>query len=153
MDNYDELLDCLFGFGKTIFEKGPSSTLIENIKLNKEYICLVKSGFTHMLNGISTKNISWASEIIYYMINHPKITQHEIQEILLMEEVIGLLQNGPVEQLSTILHCYGSSDLIMKYSEWLNCFIKSYNNSYSEQKTSEVELSLFINTDAQDGIA
>lgn len=44
-----------------------------------------------------------------------------------MEEIIMLFQNGPVEQLSEILHRYGSYDLIMKYSEWLEHFIQSKN--------------------------
>lgn len=127
MDNYDEILDCIFGFGKIINERGPSSINIENININKEYASLVKSGFSHLLNGTQLKNILWSSEIIYYIINHSNITQHEIQEILLMEEIIVLFQNGPVEQLSEILHRYGSYDLIMKYSEWLECFIKSKN--------------------------
>lgn len=125
MDNYDELLDCIFGFGQIINEKGPSAANIENIHLNKEYAFLVKSGFSHLLNGTQIKNIFWSSEIIYYIINHKNITEHEIQEILLMEEVIGLLQNGPVEQLSEILYRYGSYGLIMKYSEWLERFMKS----------------------------
>lgn len=127
MDNYDEILDCIFGFGQIINERGPSSINIENININKEYASLVKSGFSHLLNGTQLKNILWSSEIIYYIINHSNITQHEIQEILLMEEIIVLFQNGPVEQLSEILHRYGSYDLIMKYSEWLECFIKSKN--------------------------
>lgn len=127
MDNYDEILDCIFGFGQIINESGPSSANIEDININKEYVSLIKSGFTHLLNGTQVKNILWSSEIIYYIINHSNITQHEIQEILLMEEVIVLFQNGPVEQLAEILYRYGSYDLIMKYSDWLENFIKSKN--------------------------
>lgn len=127
MDNYDEILDCIFGLGQIINEQGPSSVNIEDININKEYASLVKSGFTHLLNGTQIKNILWSSEIIYYIINHSNITQHEIQEILLMEEILVLFQNGPVEQLSEILHRCGSYDLIMKYSEWLEEFIKSKN--------------------------
>ena len=100
---------------------------IEDININKEYVSLVKSGFTHLLNGTQIKNILWSSEIIYYIINHSDITQHEIQEILLMEEILVLFQNGPVEQLSEILYRCGSYDLIRKYSEWLGDFIKSKN--------------------------
>ena len=125
MDNFDEILDCIFGFGQMINERGPSSANIQNINLNREYAFLVKSGFTHLLNGTQLKNIIWSSEIIYYIIHHPNITQHEIQEILLMEELIVLFQNGPVEQLSEILHRCGSYDIIMKYSEWLEHFIQS----------------------------
>ncbi len=127
MDNYDEILDCIFGLGQIINEQGPSSVNIEDININKEYVSLVKSGFTHLLNGTQIKNILWSSEIIYYIINHSDITQHEIQEILLMEEILVLFQNGPVEQLSEILYRCGSYDLIRKYSEWLGDFIKSKN--------------------------
>ncbi len=127
MNHFDELLDCIFYFGQMINERGPSSVTIEDIKLQKEYACLVKSGFSHLLNGTQIKNIFWSSEIIYYILNHPHITQQEIQEILLMEEIIMLFQNGPVEQLSEILHRYGSYNLIMKYSEWLEHFIQSKN--------------------------
>lgn len=127
MDNYDEILDGIFGFAQMINEEGPSSVNVEDIDMSKEYVCLVKSGFSHLLNGTQIKNIVWSSEIIYYIINHSNITQHEIQEILLMEEVIMLFQNGPVEQLSEILHRYGSYNLIMKYSDWLERFIKSKN--------------------------
>lgn len=125
MNNYDEILDCIFGLGQIINEQGPSSVNIEDININKEYISLVKSGFTHLLNGTQIKNILWSSEIIYYIINHSNITQHEIQEILLMEEILVLFQNGPVEQLSEILYRCGSYELIMKYSDWLESFIKS----------------------------
>ena len=127
MNNYDEILDCIFGLGQIINEQGPSSVNIEDININKEYVSLVKSGFTHLLNGTQIKNILWSSEIIYYIINHSDITQHEIQEILLMEEILVLFQNGPVEQLSEILYRCGSYDLKRKYSEWLGDFIKSKN--------------------------
>ncbi len=127
MNNYDEILDCIFGLGQIINEQGPSAVNIEDININKEYVSLVKSGFTHLLNGTQIKNILWSSEIIYYIINHSDITQHEIQEILLMEEILVLFQNGPVEQLSEILYRCGSYDLIRKYSEWLGDFIKSKN--------------------------
>ena len=127
MNNYDEILDCIFGLGQIINEQGPSAVNIEDIDINKEYVSLVKSGFTHLLNGTQIKNILWSSEIIYYIINHSDITQHEIQEILLMEEILVLFQNGPVEQLSEILYRCGSYDLIRKYSEWLGDFIKSKN--------------------------
>lgn len=127
VNTYDEILDCIFSFGQIINERGPASVNIEDININKEYAFLVKSGFTHLLNGTQIKNIVWSSEIIYYIINHSNITQHEIQEILLMEEIIILFQNGPIEQLSEILHRYGSYDLIIKYSKWLEQFIKSKN--------------------------
>ena len=127
MNNYDEILDCIFGLGQIINEQGPSAVNIEDININKEYVSLVKSGFTHLLKGTQIKNLLWSSEIIYYIINHSDITQHEIQEILLMEEILVLFQNGPVEQLSEILYRCGSYDLIRKYSEWLGDFIKSKN--------------------------
>lgn len=125
MENYDEILDCIFALGQMINEKGPSSVNIENISLNKEYAFLVKNGFSYLLRGIQIENILWRSEIIYYILNHPNITQHEILEILLMEQIIILFQNGPVDQLSEILYRYGSYNLISKYGEWLVRFIKS----------------------------
>lgn len=99
MDKYDEILDCIFGIGQIINEKGPSEVNLENLNIKKEYAGLVKSGLTHLLNGSQVKNILWSSEIIYYIKNQPNITLQEIQEILLMEELIVLFQNGPVEQL------------------------------------------------------
>lgn len=125
MDNYDEILDCIFGIGKIINEKGPSEVNLENLNIKKEYEGLVKSGLTHLLNGSQVKNILWGSEIIYYIKNQPNITLHEIQEILLMEELIVLFQNGPVEQLPEMLQRYGSHDLVMKYHEWLDRLLKS----------------------------
>ena len=59
--------------------------------------------------------------------NHSDITQHEIQEILLMEEVMALFQNGPAEQLQELLQQYGSYDLTVKYGEWLERLTKSQN--------------------------
>ena len=103
MDHFDEILDCMFGVAQIINEKGPAAVNIENIHINKEYRCLVKSGFSHLLNGTQIKNILWSGEIIYYIMNHSDITQHEIQEILLMEEVMEILQNGPAEQLHELL--------------------------------------------------
>ena len=66
-------------------------------------------------------------KIIYYIKNHSDITQHEIQEILLMEEILVLFQNGPVSQLPEILQRYGSFDLLMKYSGWLERLGKTEN--------------------------
>ena len=125
MDNYDEILDCIFGIGQIINEKGPSEVNLENLNIKKEYVGLVKSGLTHLLNGSQVKNILWSSEIIYYIKNQPNITLHEIQEILLMEELIVLFQNGPVEQLQEMLQRYGSYDLVMKYREWLDRLLES----------------------------
>lgn len=125
MDNYDEILDCIFGIGQIINEKGPSEVNLENLNIKKEYAGLVKSGLTHLLNGSQVKNILWSSEIIYYIKNQPNITLQEIQEILLMEELIVLFQNGPVEQLQEMLQRYGSYDLVMKYHEWLDRLLKS----------------------------
>lgn len=125
MDNYDEILDCIFGIGQIINEKGPSEVNLENLNIKKEYVGLVKSGLTHLLNGSQVKNILWSSEIIYYIKNQPNITLQEIQEILLMEELIVLFQNGPVEQLQEMLQRYGSYDLVMKYHEWLDRLLKS----------------------------
>ncbi len=127
MESFDEILDCIFGIAQTINEKGPSYADIEHINLNKKYAHLVKSGFTHLLNGTQIKNIIWSSEIIYYIKNHSDITQHEIQEILLMEEILVLFQNGPVSQLPEILQRYGSFDLLMKYSGWLERLGKTEN--------------------------
>ncbi len=125
MDNYDEILDCIFGIGQIINEKGPSEVNLENLNIKKEYASLVKSGLTHLLNGSQVKNILWSSEIIYYIKNQPNITLQEIQEILLMEELIVLFQNGPVEQLQEMLQRYGSYDLVMKYREWLDRLLES----------------------------
>ncbi len=125
MDNYDEILDCIFGIGQIINEKGPSEVNLENLNIKKEYVGLVKSGLTHLLNGSQVKNILWSSEIIYYIKNQPNITLQEIQEILLMEELIVLFQNGPVEQLQEMLQRYGSYDLVMKYREWLDRLLES----------------------------
>lgn len=125
MDNYDEILDCIFGIGQIINEKGPSEVNLENLNIKKEYAGLVKSGLTHLLNGSQVKNILWSSEIIYYIKNQPNITLQEIQEILLMEELIVLFQNGPVEQLQEMLQRYGSYDLVMKYREWLDRLLES----------------------------
>ncbi|MCI9020379.1 MAG: hypothetical protein HFH32_06530 [Eubacterium sp.] len=98
---------------------------LENLNIKKEYVGLVKSGLTHLLNGSQVKNILWSSEIIYYIKNQPNITLQEIQEILLMEELIVLFQNGPVEQLQEMLQRYGSYDLVMKYREWLDRLLES----------------------------
>ena len=125
MDKYDEILDCIFGIGQIINEKGPSEVTLENLNIKKEYVGLVKSGLTHLLNGSQVKNILWSSEIIYYIKNQPNITLQEIQEILLMEELIVLFQNGPVEQLQEMLQRYGSYDLVMKYREWLDRLLES----------------------------
>ena len=125
MDNYDEILDCIFGIGQIINEKGPSEVNLENLNIKKEYAGLVKSGLTHLLNGSQVKNILWSCEIIYYIKNQPNITLQEIQEILLMEELIVLFQNGPVEQLQEMLQRYGSYDLVMKYREWLDRLLES----------------------------
>lgn len=127
INNYDELLDCIFHFGQAVNETGPFSVTVEDINIDKEYVPLIKSGFTHLLNGTQVKNIVWRSEIIYYIMNHPNITQHEIQEILLMEEIIVLFQNGSIEKLPEILQRYGSYDLVTKYSKWLESFIQSKN--------------------------
>lgn len=127
MDHFDEILDCMFGVAQIINEKGPAAVNIENIHINKEYGCLVKSGFSHLLNGARIKNILWSGEIIYYIMNHSDITQHEIQEILLMEEVMALFQNGPAEQLQELLQQYGSYELTVKYGEWLERLTKSQN--------------------------
>ena len=44
MDKYDEILDCIFGIGQIINEKGPSEVNLENLNIKKEYVGLVKSG-------------------------------------------------------------------------------------------------------------
>ena len=75
MDHFDEILDCMFGVAQIINEKGPAAVNIENIHINKEYRCLVKSGFSHLLNGTQIKNILWSGEIIYYIIKDRKSTR------------------------------------------------------------------------------